>query len=398
MTQIKPRVVYWNSQPTPYMVERWNTVADRGNIDMHAWFNVVKERDRSWDVDETAWRFHGRYLNPIELGGRQVYLPPRAVDAEAFDLVVQEYASPSMALGFFVSRGLAARVAFRALPTYDEWVSRSRPKEALKHLLFRSADGAKTGGDDGTAMIHRYGMPLDRIHTVTQSIDFSHFSSARDADLADVTLRRNELGVSGCVFLYVGRLWQKKGLTDLFDAFEILQRERGTAVSLIVAGDGIDEPTYRERATRLRNVAFTGFVQRSALPDLYAVADVFVFPTLGDPHGLVIEEAMAAGLPVICTTAAGDIQRRLPDGEAGFIVPPHDPSTMAARMLALQADPTLRASMAQKASEIARKSDHEQYARDFEAFVEAMLSSPPNNSPLGTISRLVGHGINAVRR
>lgn len=75
MTKPRPRVVYWNSQPTPYMVERWNAVADRGNIEMHAWFNVVREPDRSWEVDESAWRFQGRYLTTTKMGGRQVYLP-----------------------------------------------------------------------------------------------------------------------------------------------------------------------------------------------------------------------------------------------------------------------------------------------------------------------------------
>ncbi len=52
-----PRVVYWNNIPSPYMVERFNAVADRGAFEFEAWFNDRIESDRSWNVDESSWRF-----------------------------------------------------------------------------------------------------------------------------------------------------------------------------------------------------------------------------------------------------------------------------------------------------------------------------------------------------
>ena len=89
-----------------------------------------------------------------------------------------------------------------------------------------------------------------------------------------------------------------------------------------------------------------------------------VFPTLGDPHGLVVEEAMSAGLPVICSSAAGDIAERLPDGEAGYIVAPRAPQLLAQRMLALALDERLRSSMSTRAAALAQTRGHERYAEE----------------------------------
>lgn len=76
----------------------------------------------------------------------------------------------------------------------------------------------------------------------------------------------------------------------------------------------------------------------------------------------------------------------------------NDVATLAERMIALQADSGLRDRMAQEANRIARLSDHEHYARDFEAFVEATISNCPRNAPLAKASRIIGRGINVVRR
>jgi glycosyltransferase involved in cell wall biosynthesis len=76
---------------------------------------------------------------------------------------------------------------------------------------------------------------------------------------------------------------------------------------------GPDEPLLCERCREegLTNVAFAGFHQSDTLPSLLAAADAFVFPTLGDPFGMAVPEAMACGLPVISTSAAGEIRGRI---------------------------------------------------------------------------------------
>lgn len=391
------RVVYWLNQPTPYFVARFNAVADRCELDFEAWFNEVRQADRSWEVDESGWRFRARYILPGRPSCRlgrlgQLRLPIAELSDAAPDLVVQEYDRPLFAAGFLAARAHATRTAFRVLPNYDTWSQRTWWRELSKHFLFRAVDGAKVPGLDGAALARRYGLSADRIQTVTQSVDVPHYQGASSVPAQERAGMRERLGLRGCVFAYVGRLWWGKGLEDLLEAYERL-RARRSDVSLLVIGDGVHEARYRNRAAALAGVVFTGFIQPAQLPRAYALADVVVFPTLGDPNGLVVEEAMAAGLPVVATSAAGDIQRRLPEGRAGYIVPPADPAALADRMDRLAADPAARARMARTAQALAAERSDERYALEFEQFVAAIMALPGRRTAAAWLARTLGHGV-----
>ncbi len=387
---MKPtRVVYWNNIPSPYVVERFNALATRGNLEFEAWFNERREADRSWDVHEQEWRFQARYITEHSVAGLRLRLPVAELRDVRPDLLVSLYSSASFALGSSVARATGARIAFRVLPTFDAWLQRSRWKEALKHFLFRSVDGVKVPGRDGTTMARRYGVPRDRIHAVTQSIDVAHYGQALEVSPAIRAERREQLGLQGCVFIYVGRMWSGKGLDYLLDAYQLARLEQPNT-SLLLVGDGVDEARYRAMALNLPNVTFAGFVQARELPGYYALADALVFPTLGDPHGLVVEEAMAAGLPVICTQAAGDIGRRLPDGVAGFVVPPANAAKLSDRMVRLAASVDLRRRFAAEGQRIVAHQVHERWAVDFESFVDHVLSQPSRRTAQSLLARVAG--------
>jgi glycosyltransferase involved in cell wall biosynthesis len=114
---------------------------------------------------------------------------------------------------------------------------------------------------------------------------------------------------------------------------------------LRLVGDGPDEGLVRDRARRLKNVEVEAFVQKDALPATYGWADVFVFPTFGDPYGHVVQEAMAAGLPVIASRAAGDIEERVVQGESGLIVTSESVAELHEAMVTLARDSQLREKM-----------------------------------------------------
>ncbi|HEY4996690.1 MAG TPA: glycosyltransferase, partial [Solirubrobacteraceae bacterium] len=109
--------------------------------------------------------------------------------------------------------------------------------------------------------------------------------------------------------------------------------------------------------------------------------------------GLVVEEAMVAGLPVICTTSAGDIATRLPDGEAGFVIAPEDSTALEQAMLALADDAPRRRAMGARAQQLGSARDHARYAEDFEAFIAATLARPPRRTPAALLARAAGHGL-----
>ncbi len=375
-----PYVVYWNNIPSPYLVARLNAVAARGNVKIEGWFCARTESDRSWAVREEEFRFDWRYLPGRRIrvpGGRGHYfsLPVGLLTRHRPDLLVSLYAEPAFLAGWMAARAARTRVAFRFLPTFESWVPRSQFKERLKGALFKRTDGFKTSGSAGRAALEGYGVDPRRIHVVTQSIETDHWRRERESLRPIREQLRAEYGATGRTFLYVGRLWRGKGIDDLLTAYERLAE---LDTSLLLAGDGVDEKELRVAAEQrgLRNVQFLGFRDHDELARVYAAADVLVFPTLGDPHGLVVEEAMASGLPVISTDAAGDIRLRLPEGVAGFVVRPADPDALASRMRLLALDPMLAQRMGEAAVSIAGLRGHDKYAQDFECFVERVITMP----------------------
>jgi len=163
----------------------------------------------------------------------------------------------------------------------------------------------------------------------------------------------------------------------LIQAFEVVQSKSTEPVSLLLVGDGPEEDSLRRFCAErgLDNVVFAGFLQKSDLPRYYAIADVFVFPTLGDPYGLVVDEAMACGLPVISTSAAGEVHARIEQGVNGYIVSPENSVVLAERMLEMAQDPGLRTRMGRISEAKVQNHTPEKWAEGFEGIVEVLLKS-----------------------
>lgn len=368
MTGSEPTVVFWNNIPSPYLVGRLNTLVGRVSFQFEAWFTDRSEPDRSWEVVEHEWAFPYQYLGGGLEDGTLIKLRDLWKRLGQVDVLVCLHSNALFALGSLMAKLRGVKVVYRILPTFDTWVKRTWYKEWAKHFLFRVADGAIVPGPAGKARAQAFGMKPDRVYQVTQSIDIEHFSSAQSLSSYEREQKRHELGLEGTVFVYVGRLWRGKGVHLLIEAYRQIV-EASPLVSLLLIGDGVDESDLRRMSREVPRVVFAGFLQYSQLPQFLALSDVFVFPTLGDPHGLVVEEAMAAGLPVITSEAAGDIHTRVLDGENGFVVPPRDVDAMAQRMMQLAKDPNLRKAMAVRGWELVRTRDHGSWARDFDSMI-----------------------------
>ena len=360
------------------MVERFNAVARRGHLDFEAWFNARLEPGRSWTVDESTWEFPYRYLPAVGVNGHRLNVPTPLLRRDLPDLLVSLYAEPSFLLGWAIARRRGVRTAFWCEVTFDRWVQRRQWKERLKRSIFPRVDATLGSGEQSRAFAMRYGVPPERALLLPHVIDVGHFVAGREKAMPDRERARADLGLRGIVFLYVGRLWWGKGLDHLLDAFSALQRRTQEEVSLLFVGDGPEEQRLRSRqqAEGLRNVAFAGFAQKPDLPRYYAAADVFVFPTLGDPYGLVVDEAMASSLPVISTSAAGEIGDRIEDGVNGYIIPPENSAALLDRMERLAHAPELRGRMGEASARKITGHSPEWWAEEFQRAVERICAMP----------------------
>lgn len=372
MSTQRPSVVYWNNVPAPYMVDRFNALADRGRLDLEVWFSRRDESDRSWRISETDWRFRGRYLPTVA----RLPLPLPLLTSRRPDVLVSPYGESAYVVGWLLARMRGMSTAFECERTFDSWVRRRPWKEAAKRLLFPRVDSLQIVGDDARAYALAYGGRPDALDLVPHGIDAAHFARAAEAARPNRQALRERLGLRGCVFVYVGRFWSGKGLLYLVDAFDQVSRS-GNAVSLLLVGDGEQEAALRaEVAARgLERVVFEAFRQHDELPELLAAADVFVFPTLGDPYGLVVDEALACGLPVVSTSAAGEISARVEDGRNGFVVPPASSAALAQRMGLLAEREDVRERMAM-AARLSPRRTTEDWAVAFEEAIDRICGRP----------------------
>jgi glycosyltransferase involved in cell wall biosynthesis len=372
-----PFVVYWNNIPSPYMVERFNALSKCAPFYFEAWFNDRSKLDRSWIIDESTWNFAYRYMPRLPVNRSALHFPTACFGRRP-DALVSLYAQPSFVFGLLAAKVRGAKVGIWVEVTFDSWVPRAAWKERVKKSLFPMMDAIITVGEDGKAFAKRYGASDERIYFAPHVIDVPYFEHSARNHALDRDEIRSGLGLRGTVFLYVGRLWYGKGVRELLTAFESLQRSQSDEVSLLFVGDGPQDGELRHscRSRDIRNVVFAGFIQKQDIPRYYAVADVFVFPTLGDPYGLVVDEAMASALPVISTTAAGEIGGRIQDGVNGYIVPAADPTALAARMQTLAESAHLRERMGKLALKGMQGRTPAQWAEKFQAIVESMLRDP----------------------
>ncbi|RTE07025.1 glycosyltransferase family 4 protein [Paenibacillus whitsoniae] len=125
------------------------------------------------------------------------------------------------------------------------------------------------------------------------------------------------------VILYVGRLAPEKSVEVAIESFRSLPADIRKNSRLIIAGDGPSAALLREFCEDEGDVTFTGFVQGRQLADLYAAADVLLFPSATETFGNVVLEAMASGTPVI-GAAAGGVQDTIAHGQTGLLCPPGD--------------------------------------------------------------------------
>jgi len=202
--------------------------------------------------------------------------------------------------------------------------ARSGWREAVKRALVRQFDAALVAGTPQRAYARDLGVPEAHIFQPLDVVDNDRFAraaaQARALRADDDTLR----------FLTVARLTPVKGVDVLLDAYAKYRAAVPDPWELSVVGDGPERERLEARAGE--GVTFAGFVEGDALAWWYGRADALVLPSRKDTWGLVVNEAMAAGLPVVVSDGAGCCIDLVDEGANGFAVPGGDPAALADRL------------------------------------------------------------------
>lgn len=165
-----------------------------------------------------------------------------------------------------------------------------------------------------------YGIPEERCFVMPMSVSEKRLMDV-SGQLPDKSELKKKYGLENKkVFLFVGRLEQEKNVSLLLSAYSELKTMRDD-VALVIVGDGTEIYNLKSCVVEndIRDVYFMGYVVFPKIVEFYKLSDIFVLPSLYEPWGLVINEAMIFGVPIVASSKVGCLQDLLQDGMNGYV-------------------------------------------------------------------------------
>jgi glycosyltransferase involved in cell wall biosynthesis len=220
-------------------------------------------------------------------------------------------------------------------------------KRAIKRVLypglFAFADIVFPGGTRQKQYFLHYGVPERKIRIARMTVDVTRIIRQSDEARLDKPnlLAKWNLPKKAVLFLYVGRLnIHKGGIHDLVEAFAKLSHPKNAW--LVIAGDGELREYVESSVSRNDRIIYLGRLSPEKVSELYALGDILVLASHSENWGLVVNEAMAAGLPVIVSNRVGCVDDLVLDGATGLIVPGCDVNKLSEAMSCLAENDQLR--------------------------------------------------------
>jgi glycosyltransferase involved in cell wall biosynthesis len=215
------------------------------------------------------------------------------------------------------------------------------PRELLKQTLVRRFASALVGGSRHRQYARQLGLPRAAIFTGYDVVDNDYFQHAADNIRRSDEAERQARHLPKRYLLTSSRFVAQKNLEGLLRGYARYVATSPTSRDLVLCGDG----AYRERLHGLARtlqvedrIHWSGFVQYPDLPAFYALADAFILASTTEPWGLVVNEAMASGLPVLVSNHCGCSPDLVRDGENGFTFDPTSVEAIAEAMSKLPDD------------------------------------------------------------
>jgi len=210
-------------------------------------------------------------------------------------------------------------------------------KELLKKFFISRSHAAFCYGTKSKEYLVKLGMRPEDIFTRCQATNNGRIREIHQQAVADRGPLAVEYAVRKYNFIYVGRLSGEKNIGCLLSAFARVKEENTHAADwgLLIVGAGPELPSLQQFVSdrQVPDVCFVGGQSWDTVPRFYALSSVFVLPSLSEPWGLVVNEAMVCGLPVIVSMKCGAAYDIVHEGENGFTFDPLDSDALARHLV-----------------------------------------------------------------
>lgn len=339
----KRRLLFITNIPSPYRVAFFNELGKKCSLTVLFERHASSERDDSWK-NYMFLNFKGIVLKgkKFDVDKSISFEVIKYLDKEKFDeIIVTNVATPTgmIAIQYMKAKRIHYWIEGDGAFVCDDNILKKRIKS---HFI----SGAK--GYFSTSKIH------DQYYNKYTS-DCAHivrypFTSVSEKDIFPLPASeeekkrlREQLGMKESkIAVSVGQMVYRKGFDILFEAIKKLPSDIGI---YIIGGKPSEEYIHFVKENNVRNLHIVDFKAKEELISYYRAADLFVLPTREDIWGLVINEAMAAGLPIITTYKCGAGLELVEDGVNGYLVPVEDPDMLANRILVILNDLKLQFEM-----------------------------------------------------
>ena len=316
------KILFTANLPSPYRVEFFNELGKQCELTVLFERETARNRDAKWKSDDFSG-FRAIFMDGVHIGEEQAFCPSiiKHLSDHLFDhIIIGHYSSPTgmMAIQYLKHHKIPFILNSDGGIVKDDSALKFHTK---KHFIGAASWWLSTGEMTSRYLIH-YGATPDRISVYP-------FTSLHQSDILKQPLTEEEkaqykrkLGIKESkTVISVGQFIYRKGYDILLKACADISKDVGI---YIIGGEATEEYIALKESMGLTNVYFIGFMNKEELADYYKAADLFVLPTREDIWGLVVNEALAYGIPVITTDHCIAGLELIQNGVNGYIVPSED--------------------------------------------------------------------------
>lgn len=327
MNNKKLRVLLTTNIPAPYMIDYLTELGRKTELTVLFEVAKAKDRDDSWYGNENK-NFNAVFLNGIPCGSETGFSLKvlKYLSVKKFDrIIIADPTTPTGIVALLYCRWL--RVPFILQSEGGISGTGNGLKEKFKKYIMEKAEYYLTGMGGENDYFLRYGATNDRLKSYPfSSLSNQDLLNAKELLKLNKSEHRRNLGISErYVVLSVGRFSYLKGYGKGYDILMRMAERTEKDIGFYIVGD---EPTQEflcwKKEKNLEHVHFVPFKSKNELAYYYAAADVFAILSRGDTWGLVVNEAMSYGLPVVSSDKCVAGVELIQHGVNGFVVPLED--------------------------------------------------------------------------
>ncbi len=368
------KIIVLTSHPIQYQAPLFKLLAKDSNLDFGAWFcwdRGTKDEEFGvsvqWDIpllEGYSNVFLKNYSLVPSSGFFGQFNPgviSKIIRVHPDLLILFGWNSFTNWMAFVTAKILNIPVAVRGESPLKQEFLKPRWKIFLKKLLLPAFFSAMSAifyiGMENRKFYEYYGVLHQKLFFTPYAVDNAFFTQ----NARELRVRRKELRAalgfreSDCVLLFVGKLIPKKNPGDLLDAYKQLA-PKNPNLKLVFVGDGSLREALEKSAAELHGVKFVGFKNQTEVPSFYSLADILTLPSgLGETWGLVVNEAMCFGLPIIASDVIGCGGDLIIEGSNGFIFPAGDVQKLTEAISFFLMHPEKKEAFSDKSCEIIKR-------------------------------------------